>query len=75
MPWSVVSRPLAGEVPTIDLMVGHSKTNESPVLKLFLASAGIDRARFECRRQAQPLIARPSLRHVANRLYIVPIGV
>jgi LysR family transcriptional regulator, hca operon transcriptional activator len=33
MPWSVVSRPLAGPVPTIDLVVGHSKTNESPVLK------------------------------------------
>ncbi len=37
MPWSVVSRPLAGEVPTIDLVVGHSKTNESPVLKMFLS--------------------------------------
>jgi LysR family transcriptional regulator, hca operon transcriptional activator len=37
MPWSVVSRPLAGEVPTIDLVVGHSRTNESPVLKLFLS--------------------------------------
>ena len=37
MPWSVVSRPLAGEVPTIDLMVGHSTTNESPVLRLFLS--------------------------------------
>jgi LysR family hca operon transcriptional activator len=37
MPWSVVSRPLAGEVPTIDLVVGHSRTNESPVLKMFLS--------------------------------------
>jgi LysR family hca operon transcriptional activator len=37
MPWSVVSRPLAGEVPTIDLVVGHSRTNESPVLKVFLS--------------------------------------
>src|SRR6202166_565542 len=37
MPWSVVSRPLAGDVPTIDLVVGHSKTNESPVLKVFLS--------------------------------------
>jgi LysR family hca operon transcriptional activator len=34
MPWSVVSRPLAGVVPTVDLMVGHSKTNESPVLRV-----------------------------------------
>jgi LysR family hca operon transcriptional activator len=37
MPWSVVSRPLAGEAPTIDLVVGHSKTNESPVLKVLLS--------------------------------------
>jgi LysR family transcriptional regulator, hca operon transcriptional activator len=37
MPPSVVSRPLTGEVPTIDLMIGHRKTNESPVLKLFLS--------------------------------------
>jgi LysR family hca operon transcriptional activator len=37
MPWSVVSRPLAGDVPTIDLVIGYSKTNNSPVLKLFLS--------------------------------------
>jgi LysR family transcriptional regulator, hca operon transcriptional activator len=37
MPPSVVSRPLAGGVPTIDLVVGHSKTNTSAVLKVLLA--------------------------------------
>jgi LysR family hca operon transcriptional activator len=37
LPWSVVSRPLEGEAPTIDLAVGYSKTNNSPVLKLFLS--------------------------------------
>ncbi|WP_042876289.1 LysR family transcriptional regulator [Cupriavidus necator] len=37
MPLSVVSRPLAGEVPTIDLVVGYSKANRSPILKLFLS--------------------------------------
>jgi LysR family hca operon transcriptional activator len=37
MPWSVVSRPLAGEVPTIDLAIGYSRSNPSPILKLFLA--------------------------------------
>lgn len=37
LPWSVVSRPLAGKVPTIDLVVGYSRTNTSPVLKLFLS--------------------------------------
>jgi LysR family hca operon transcriptional activator len=37
LPWSVVSRPLAGEVPTIDLVIGYSKSNSSPVLKQFLS--------------------------------------
>ncbi len=37
MPWSVVSRPLAGDVPTIDLAIGYRKANTSPVLKLFLS--------------------------------------
>jgi LysR family hca operon transcriptional activator len=37
MPWSVVSRPLEGEAPTIDLTVGYSRANTSPLLKLFLS--------------------------------------
>jgi LysR family transcriptional regulator, hca operon transcriptional activator len=37
LPWSVVSRPLEGEAPTIDLAVGHSRLNTSPILKLFLS--------------------------------------
>jgi LysR family transcriptional regulator, hca operon transcriptional activator len=37
MPWSVASRPLAGDAPTIDLAVGYSKTNRSPTLQLFLS--------------------------------------
>jgi LysR family hca operon transcriptional activator len=37
MPWSVTSRPLDGEAPTIDLVVGYSKANASPTLKLFLS--------------------------------------
>src|ERR1700692_4408731 len=37
LPWSVVSRPLEGEAPTIDLVVGYSKANASPILKLFLS--------------------------------------
>ena len=39
LPWSVVSRPLEGETPTIDLVIGYSKSNTSPVLKLFLSRA------------------------------------
>ena len=37
LPWSVVSRPLEGEAPTIDVAVGYSKSNASPILKLFLS--------------------------------------
>jgi len=37
MPSSVVSRPLEGEAPTIDVAVGYSKSNTSPILKLFLS--------------------------------------
>ena len=37
---SVVSRPLEGEAPTIDVAVGFSKSNTSPVLALFLSRLG-----------------------------------
>ena len=37
LPSSVISRPLQGAVPTIDLVVGYSKMNTSPILKLFLS--------------------------------------
>ncbi len=35
--WSVVSRPLEGEPPTIDLVLGRNKTNASPALRLLLS--------------------------------------
>jgi LysR family transcriptional regulator, hca operon transcriptional activator len=35
--WSVVSRPLKGEAPTIDLVVGYHKANTSPILRTFLS--------------------------------------
>ncbi len=57
LPWSVVSRPLAGDVPTIDLAVGYKKTNNSPVLRLFLAR--LDELIARVSTQAQ-LIARKS---------------
>lgn len=37
LPWSVVSRPLKGEAPTIDVAVGYHKDNASPILKRFLS--------------------------------------
>ena len=35
--WSVISRPLKGEAPTIDLVIGYHKANASPILKTFLS--------------------------------------
>lgn len=40
LPWSVTSRPLKGEAPTIDLVIGYNRTNTSPTLALFLSRAG-----------------------------------
>jgi LysR family hca operon transcriptional activator len=37
LPWSVTSRPLAGDAPTIDLVAGYNRANASPTLKLFLS--------------------------------------
>jgi LysR family hca operon transcriptional activator len=34
---SVISRPLAGEAPSIDLVLGSHQANNSPLLKLFLS--------------------------------------
>jgi LysR family transcriptional regulator, hca operon transcriptional activator len=35
--WSVVSRPLAGEAPSIDLVLGYHKANNAPLLRTFLS--------------------------------------
>jgi LysR family transcriptional regulator, hca operon transcriptional activator len=37
LPWSVVSRPLKGKGPTIDLVVGYHKANTSAILHRFLS--------------------------------------
>jgi LysR family hca operon transcriptional activator len=34
---SVTSRPLKGDTPTVDLVLGYRKSNESPILKLLLS--------------------------------------
>jgi LysR family transcriptional regulator, hca operon transcriptional activator len=54
LPWSVISRPLDGDVPTVDLVVGYNKANTSPILKLFLS-------------RIDDLIARVSSSHQAIR--------
>jgi LysR family hca operon transcriptional activator len=37
LPSSLTSRPLAGNIPTIDLAIAYKKSNESPILKLLLS--------------------------------------
>jgi LysR family transcriptional regulator, hca operon transcriptional activator len=37
LPSSVTSRPLKGESPTVDLVLGYKKLNRSPILKLLLS--------------------------------------
>jgi LysR family hca operon transcriptional activator len=37
LPPSVTSRPLKGDTPTVDLVLGYKKSNESPILKLLLS--------------------------------------
>jgi LysR family hca operon transcriptional activator len=47
LPAGIVSRPLAGEAPTIELVLGYSKANTSAVLKRFLSQvdAMVERVR------------------------------
>ncbi len=37
LPSSVTSRPLKGDMPTIDLVLGYKKSNQSSILKLLLS--------------------------------------
>ena len=37
LPESVTSRPLQGHTPTVDLVLGYNRANQSPVLKLLLS--------------------------------------
>ena len=37
LPRSVTSRPLKGDTPTIELVLGYKKSNQSPVLRLLLS--------------------------------------
>ncbi len=47
--WSVVSRPLRGEAPTIDLVIGYHKANASPILRTFLSRIDDLTARISAR--------------------------
>ena len=37
LPSSVTSRPLKGDTPTVELVLGYKKSNESPILRLLLS--------------------------------------
>jgi LysR family transcriptional regulator, hca operon transcriptional activator len=37
IPSSVTTRPLKGNTPTVDLVIGYKKSNQSPILKLLLS--------------------------------------
>ena len=40
LPPTVISRPLAGEPPTIDLSLGYNEANTSPLLKAIVLRIG-----------------------------------
>ena len=37
LPSSITSRPLKGDAPTVELVLGYKKSNDSPILKLLLS--------------------------------------
>ncbi len=49
LPASIVSRPLAGERPMIDLVLGFHKANKSPILKTFTSRLDDLSAQVEAR--------------------------
>jgi LysR family transcriptional regulator, hca operon transcriptional activator len=40
LPGSITSRPVKGEVPTLDLVIAYHKASKSPILRLLLSSVG-----------------------------------
>jgi LysR family transcriptional regulator, hca operon transcriptional activator len=40
LPDSVITRPVKGEVPTVDLVIAYDRANNSSILKLFLSRIG-----------------------------------
>jgi DNA-binding transcriptional LysR family regulator len=54
LPWSVISRPLRGEAPTIDLVIGYNRATTSPILKLFLSKSDDLISRVSGKADVQP---------------------
>jgi len=66
---SVTSRPLKGDTPTVELVLGYRKSNESPVLKLLLGRVG--RSCFAANGTSNWVTRRPG---VQQRMYIFRVG-
>jgi LysR family transcriptional regulator, hca operon transcriptional activator len=58
---SVTSRPLKGDTPTVELVLGYKKSNESPILRLLLSRLDELVARVSNRIQANSTKNRPVL--------------
>jgi LysR family hca operon transcriptional activator len=40
LPETMTTRPVSGEVPTVDLILAYHKANKSPILKFLLSKIG-----------------------------------
>jgi LysR family transcriptional regulator, hca operon transcriptional activator len=69
LPSSVVSRPLEGEAPTIDLAVGYSRANNSPILKLFLSR--LDELRAPMLEQIIECLRPASLEQISDQDWVI----
>ena len=56
LPWSVTSRPLEGDAPAVNLVIGWHRENTSPVLKLFLSKSDELIARVAVRLNVLPAV-------------------
>jgi LysR family transcriptional regulator, hca operon transcriptional activator len=64
---SVISRPLAEEAPSVDLVLGHHRANTSPVLKLFPSRTDELVARVSKRLDAYPVDCGETAPHMRFR--------
>ena len=64
LPSSVTSRPIRGDAPTVDLVVGYNKANRSPILKLFLSR--VDDFIAHMSSEARQALIGPNIRIAAH---------
>jgi LysR family hca operon transcriptional activator len=61
--WSVISRPLDDEAPSIDLVLGYHKANSSPLLRHLLAAVDALVSQVSKRQQANGCSPFPAVPH------------